>query len=172
MKKHILLLAGMLFFGNAMALEGEALDKYNENKLSKYKINEVYEGKSNLHRTYLGEDWTVLELHDGYKTYALINPKTKEMKKIRIVSEYCQVCLGKEIRYLETEIGQEGRVSDKDIFEIKKDNVHVQIYQDFDYIEGNSKEMFTIIDFSGKLIDSKRNIAIKDIYYQKRMNRK
>ncbi len=172
MKRYILLLAGMLSFGSVMALEGDALKKYNKNKLSKYKVEELYRGESNLQRTYLGEHWTVLELQDGYKTYALLNPVTNRIKKMRIVSEYCTTCLGKEIRMLEELYDKTGTTSDSNIFEIQSDNSNVQIYIDFDHIDGNNEELYSIIDFTGKQEETLRQQSINNIYYQKRMNRK
>lgn len=172
MKKYLLLAIGLFSFGQAMALEGEALIKHTEDKLNKHEINEVYNGQSNLKRTYLGEEWTVLELHDSYKTYAVIDGGDHHIQKLRIVSEYCESCLGKEILFLENKYNTKGRLLDSDILEIHDNSLKIHVYTDFDHIDGNTKEHFTIIDFSGELADTLRASAVHDIYYQKRMNRK
>ena len=169
MKKIILSLCCLISFSTfASSIWDSPEYKGHHDKLFKYEIGEKI---SNFDKeiNYLGNDWFLLPSENGSIYYALLNPKTKEISKIRIVTPFNTVVTGQEIKYLDDLLGK--GTDTTNFISYKKDDLKVEISSDFDLLGKYYDKTYTIIDLIGQKETMKRDESLDEIYRNSRMIR-
>ena len=155
----------------ANGIEESAEYKEKEHKFNTFKVNQVFKGKILEKINYIGEEWFFISSENNYKRYIQVDPKTNIISRIRFVSEYSVVDLGKDIKFLEYIYG-ESKDNNAKFLIIDNDNLRIRLYTDFDLIGKNYEQMYSVIDFLERESNKKRKESIHNIYYENRMNRK
>lgn len=119
---------------------------------------------------YIGNKWYLKDIKNNSKYYVQIDPLTKKISRIRIVSEYSDFSTGRDIKYLTEQYGQPKYISDDARF--FNDDIRIRLYVDKDVLTPKIEEEKTIIDILNYK-ENKEKLKSEDIIYKsERMNRK
>tara|TARA_Y100000588_G_scaffold210270_1_gene224226 strand:+ start:53528 stop:54046 length:519 start_codon:yes stop_codon:yes gene_type:complete len=155
----------------ANSVENSSEYKEKEKKFNTIQVNQIFEGNVIEKIDYIGEEWFLVSENKDYKRYIQVDPETNVISRLRVVSEYSVVDLGKDIKFLEYSYG-ETKDHGADFLIIEKDNLRIRLYTDFDLLNKDYSKMYSIIDFLERESNKKRKESIHNIYYNNRMIRR
>lgn len=172
MKKIIsIVLACFSISSFANGIENSVEYKEKLNKFNTIQVNQIFEGNVLEKINYIGEEWLLVSEDNDYKRYIQVDPETNVISRLRFVSKYSVVDLGKDIKFLEYNYG-ETKDHDAKFLIIDHNDLRIRLYTDFDLIGKDYNQMYSIIDFLERESNKKRKESIHNIYYEDRMIRK
>lgn len=140
----------------------------HKNKIFKYQFGDIIKDCDEI--TYLGENWCILDNYNEDYYYAQIDPLSKEITNIKIVSNFDEFVLGRELKYFSDLYGDLHEILNYYTFE--NNNLKVFVYTDFNVFDNKFDSLKSIIDLNSKKEKTKRDENLLKIYYEEKMIRR